>query len=294
MCREFTEACRDSLRLFNQPLHCESNPDSLDPDVCFYKPIVCPTLQPPSSGSVFTAGYSLYDLSTYQCDEGYKLQGQAVSQCEASGKWNSTNPTCETLYPTQPHKTVLISTTVVGLLLIGVAILCVYYFRENIKMLVLFNRHELFNRKQAEQKTLFIAYSSQDRDEVSVQFLPQLQDQLRGWAVQSYQEDFVAGCPILDCIKEGVWESQAVLVLLTESFVKSHWCLHEFIEAETRSALDQSFKLIVIIFTHDNQALPAELMEDLPDSLKRYIRTRIYLPLWEPLFWNKLRQALSK
>ena len=111
--------------------------------------------------------------------------------------------------------------------------------------------------------------------------------------MQTYQDDFTAGHPILHCIKEGVWESQAVLVLLTENFMKSSWCLHEFIEAETRTALEDSFRLIVVMFSQDNQCLPVELIEGLPESLKRYIRTRVYLGLWEPLFWYKPRQGLA-
>ena len=47
------------------------------------------------------------------------------------------------------------------------------------------------------------------------------------------------------------------------------------------------------MFSPDNQGLPLELIEGLPNSLKRYIQTRVYLALWEPLFWNKLRQGLS-
>ena len=302
MCKEGQAGCGFLLNQVDQPIYCGTLADSLDPDVCFYKPVVCPMLQSPPFGSVIIEGRTLGNISIYQCNDGYELKGEAVLLCKPSGYWNSSVPTCESPstmgFPAGPaalitHQgTILIASIIPGVLLLIMVIVCVYN-RDSIKTFIIYNRYNPFCRNTQEQKKLFIAYSSQDRDEVSLDFVPQLKAQLHGWTVQTYQDDFTAGRPILDCIKEGVWESQAVLVLLTENFIASSWCLHEFIEAETRSALEDGFKLIVVMFSQDNQALPVELIEGLPDSLKRYIRTRVYLALWEPLFWNKLRQALA-
>ena len=50
----------------------------------------------PSNGRVdISAGTSFGDVAKYSCDAGYTLNGTSERTCQADGRWNGTEPTCE-------------------------------------------------------------------------------------------------------------------------------------------------------------------------------------------------------
>ena len=58
--------------------------------------VSCGQLDSPSNGSVDTsAGTSFGDVARYSCDTGYTLNGPAERTCQADGRWNGSEPTCE-------------------------------------------------------------------------------------------------------------------------------------------------------------------------------------------------------
>ena len=58
----------------------------------------CEDLETPSNGSINCSSNNqplqYQDICTFQCDDGYELQGSEISQCEASGEWNSSRTQC--------------------------------------------------------------------------------------------------------------------------------------------------------------------------------------------------------
>ena len=47
------------------------------------------------------------DICTFQCNDGYEVQGGVVRQCEASGEWNGSRTQCNILHC--PNITTLVS-----------------------------------------------------------------------------------------------------------------------------------------------------------------------------------------
>ena len=61
-------------------------------------------MNPPAlaSGSVDTSrGTTYQSVAVYQCDEGYTLQGQAITACLENGTWSGPTPTCAREWTTQ-------------------------------------------------------------------------------------------------------------------------------------------------------------------------------------------------
>ena len=310
MCTEAAEACRAFSKMSNQPLECGNLLETLDPELCYYEPVRCPQPDPPDHGKVVADGLVATNLSHYSCDEGYVLRGPAVRNCTYSGKWNASKPDCEALFPSpspvlatqrSPEQQessplyAIIPAVIAAIILIVITAFAVYH-RQTIHLLC---SHSLFMDSKntstvPEKGKLFITYSSEDSDEVNNSFLPEINQQLPSWKPITYQNDFVPGRPLLECINEGVWDSKAMLVLLTENYVTSNMCKFEFAEAETRSVTDRAFKLIVILFLNKDKRSPEELITELPENLRDFIKTRVYLMRGEPFFWSKLRRALSR
>ena len=291
-CKELFEGCAMVLKIYLKQvdvLFCTDLVKSLDQNKCYYEPVICPPLQSPLFGKVVTSGHALFNVCRYSCNMGFEMVGDAVRTCTYSGSWNGTAPICKFSFTS--HVTMFVS-----LLLVLILALLYIHYRRALQLFVFHNLHlarrEMRLKVLQEQNNLFITFSSQDLDEVNDEFLPRLKQELPRWKIQTYQQDFAPGRPLLSCIHEGVWESQAMLVLLTENYVASPMCRFEFIEATTRSIVERDFKVIVIIFVKDGAAHLEQ--KDLPEQLRKYIRTHVHLIFGEQLFWYKLRKALHR
>ena len=64
--------------------------------------VTCGDLETPSNGTIACTNnnqLSQYqDYCTFQCNDGYELQGSEVRQCEASGEWNGSRTQCNILH----------------------------------------------------------------------------------------------------------------------------------------------------------------------------------------------------
>ena len=299
MCMDAVEGCDKVLKVVNQPLVCAGLSSLHDSDECFYEPVRCPSLDPPRFGDVVMTGNVLFNVTLYSCNEGYDLQGEATRYCTHSGLWNGTPPTCKLLnnatiniedYTSKHLLAVVLSVTVPVMLIIIITILLCIFYRKSCMLILLHGSKR--NGNCSEKKKLFITYSSQDMDEITSHFIPKLKQHLLSWEVLTYQNDFLPGDSLIESIHKGVWESQAMLVLLTDNYVASHMCRYEFTEAETRTVTDKTFKLIVIVLRNGKSDIE-HWINNLPESLETYAKSRVHLYFGEPLFWNKLKRALA-
>ena len=290
MCSEADAGCRTVLAQFNQQiLTCDALPRANDSMDCIYEPVRCPPLQPPECGVLNSTGRLLFDITKYYCDTGYELYGDhAIRHCTYSGTWNGTAPSCKALSsPPNVHDliiAVLLPISVIVILTIAITCICT-------------RRKSSSSRKgtgttNGQRKKLFITYSSIDMDFVNQEFLPELRQRLPAWDTVTYQEDFLPGSSVIKSMHDGIWNNDAMLVLLTDNYIASGMCQHEFTEAETRSVIDKSFRLIVILIVNTSHGGTVQLPEDIPEGLRTFIRSRVYLPWGNSQFWYKLTRSL--
>ena len=100
MCEDFVRGCENQLMMPGSRhfIHCPYLQDSKDPDVCVYKPVLCPRLRAPANGS-----FELSDIrrgpsteARYSCDTPYQISADStVRICQYSGKWTGTRATCQ-------------------------------------------------------------------------------------------------------------------------------------------------------------------------------------------------------
>ena len=301
-CFEAVEACKKEFNHFQHFAPCQALPGKKYHN-CIYKPVTCPKLQPPESGKVVTEGFFVTNFSVYSCNDGYNLIGAEVRHCQYSGSWNGTEPSCKSNSSTQMPSTekrihiveIIVPVGILSLFII-ISIVIVICYRDEIKLLILYNVHMEAMGKGGlpERNKLFITYSSEDIEEVNESFIPELRKQLPSWNPLTYQLDFLAGNSIQRSMEDAVWQSHGVLVLLTANYIKSGMCIYEFDQAEARSVTDKEFRLIVILFIKNNKKKVIELIGDLPENLRNFIQNRVYLVSGEHLFWNRLRRSLSR
>ena len=298
MCIDFVNGCKDTLERWNQKITCGNFQPSLDPNVCLYKPVVCPSLLDPDHGLVVNEGQNLSDIAKYECNPGYELEGPSVRRCLHSGEWNGTEPLCLMYRENGPESPIMspewLSIIILSIILTFIVLSICIQHRRSLHLLILYNLY--INRKlraqvNDERKRLFLSYSSLDSLDIEDNFLAELKLKLPSWTVTVFEQDFTPGGSLIDTITESIWQSQAVLVMLTENYINSEWCEYEFSEAITRSVKDEEFRLIIIIKQQDGKNL---MVEKMPKHLKSFMKTTIYLKVKERLFWNKLRRGLAE
>ncbi|XP_076445217.1 uncharacterized protein LOC143283071 isoform X2 [Babylonia areolata] len=100
-----------------------------------------------------------------------------------------------------------------------------------------------------------------------------------------HYRDFPVGDCIADTIQDSVENSQRTILLLSTHFLDSDWCRFEFRTAHQHVLREGGHRLVLV------------LMEDVADDqldadLRMAMKTRTYLTLKDPWFWEKLYFAM--
>ena len=98
-----------------------------------------------------------------------------------------------------------------------------------------------------------------------------------------HQRDWQGGAQILDNILHSVQRSHRTIILLSESFLASDWCQHEFDEAYRQK------KVIVLMMKSNENSM---LNFDKNEKINSYIKTYTYLKQEDEHLWKKLAYQL--
>uniref|UniRef100_A0A3B3ZGH4 TIR domain-containing protein n=1 Tax=Periophthalmus magnuspinnatus TaxID=409849 RepID=A0A3B3ZGH4_9GOBI len=147
-------------------------------------------------------------------------------------------------------------------------------------------------QKRAEsQYDAFISYNTNDEAWVYRELVPRLEKE-QGWRLCLHHRDFLPGKPIVENIADAIYGSRKTICVISRRYLQSEWCSKEMQLASFR-LFDEREDVLILVF-----------LEDIPSShlspyyrMKRVLKKRTYLR-WprpseqQPLFWEKLRQAL--
>ncbi|XP_018324273.1 toll-like receptor 3 [Agrilus planipennis] len=143
----------------------------------------------------------------------------------------------------------------------------------------------------------FVSYSNEDREFV-VKLVTMLENHEPYYKLCVYERDFQVGAIITSEVLENVAKSRKTLLIISDSYVRSHWCRWEVQIAEHYKLLEkESYDVCT-----DDSIILVKLGEitssKLSSTLKYLMKTRIYLQ-WDSdlrkqdIFWEKLRQILA-
>ncbi|XP_058832422.1 toll-like receptor 6 isoform X2 [Topomyia yanbarensis] len=130
---------------------------------------------------------------------------------------------------------------------------------------------------------VFVSYSEQDRQWVLEQLLPNL-EQTEDINVCLHERDFKVGISILENIIYCMDKSRTLLLVMSESFLLSHWCQFEMHLAQHRLLETRREQLILV------------LLEDIPKSkrpktLHYLMKTKTYIIWPQPVPEKKSKHS---
>ena len=135
----------------------------------------------------------------------------------------------------------------------------------------------------------FVLYSSDDRDRrwVHYTFVP-VMERIYGYKLCIEQRDFLGGFDMVDNIEHAIRSSNKVIVIMSPSFVQSHWCKTG---VEITESID-SKKLVVVSF----RPVPMAKMH-IPYIMRMLLQDRRRIR-WNAktkpkLFWRRVDKAIK-
>lgn len=182
---------------------------------------------------------------------------------------------------------------------VAIVVLCLLMFvglrfRQEINI-ILFTRfniivpcHSRESFDSSKKYDAFVSYSSKEEEYVEKLFedLEKPNESGTRFKFCLHHRDFVPGKSIFENVAVSVESSRHTIILLSNHFVKSEYCMHEFKEAFRQSIMEQKRHLVIIMMEDID-------MERLPRDIKRCIKTFTYIRRDDYLFTERLIYALS-
>ncbi len=249
-------------------------------DDCFEtEPVTCPVPASIEHGSHNSTAashpghsiirYPVHSSVDYQCNSGYKLNGNGTVHCEYSGNWSS-SPKCITR---TNDKDLIIICSVLGaiiVLIVVIGFIC-WKYRKKISAILYVKYGIKFIQEKEENRTYdaFIAYSQEDIGFVKHNLLVPLEK--IPYKICIPERDFESRDYKSQNIIKSVQESRRTIIVLSQNFIDSGWCQFEFAQSHLKLLEDESFKLLLIVTEEPR------LLHRVPKVIDNYIKTRTYL-----------------
>ncbi|XP_056009409.1 toll-like receptor 6 [Ostrea edulis] len=133
----------------------------------------------------------------------------------------------------------------------------------------------------------FVSYSNHDQDWVTSVFEDTASNNpLGNFKFCLHHKDFMPGKTIFDNVIDCVEASRHTVIVLSKHFLNSHYCMYEFHEAFQQSIYERKRHLLFIMM----EDIPTN---DLPNDLKRCLKTFTYIRKDDNIFIDRLVYALS-
>ena len=177
-----------------------------------------------------------------------------------------------------------------SLILTFIVFFLVFKYRGEMKVFLFthFNWHPFDRVDDSDPSKIydaFVSYSGSDCHWVLNTLGHRLENHDPPYRLCVHDRDFLVGVSIQENIFNSVDQSKRMIMVLSNNFLKSEWCLLEFRAAHRKVLEERMNYLIIILFDDVN-------MDELDEEMKLYMRTNTYLSVTNKWFWQKLCYAM--
>ena len=251
---------------------------SLNGDIpCLYKPVIC-KLPPLVKNATLLSRklaknitYSAFDRIQYSCNEGFMMQGNKSVTCMYNGQW-SAPPTC-VLKPITKSRFLTIGLPLLLMVLTILFIIAVCKCRK--KKLA---SERLIRNKQFDAFVCY-CYEEQDQDFAENIISKELEEEY-GFSLCIHRRDFKAGWDIKWNIMNAIRNSNSAIIIMSQDYINSLWCVEEFEDCYMENLKDPAFKLFVILMQ------PTEMLDVTNEYIKSFFAKKTYLEKEDPKLFN--------
>ncbi len=291
-CEQAIQACFPHNPLYASFIDCNFYPKEADSNKCLQFNVTCDL--PKEVGNARTKNedirYSYRNGSRieasssvlYECNKGYIMDGDATVKCQYSGFW-SPQPKCDLslLIILLPPLSILLTVIILSI------VICMRKRRASHgKMLSVESPHFTFRQREYDA---FISYNSEgpDEDFIRNQLYPKLElENDPPLKIFFHKRDFKAGTLINVNIANAISKSNAGIVILSQEYLDSSWCIEEFDWFLEERRKDPSFLIYAIIMQN------LKTLNKCPVQLAKFINENTGLEKDDLELWKKLSKLL--
>ena len=117
--------------------------------------------------------------------------------------------------------------------------------------------------------------------------LPFLESQCDpAFKIVTHPRNFIAGNAIKDSILKAIWNSNAVIILMSKEYASSMWCKYEFEASGFENMKDPAFRMIVILYES------LQNLGELTPEMSAFLENRTYLDINDSELLEKVADIL--
>ncbi|XP_060062917.1 toll-like receptor 4 [Ylistrum balloti] len=139
----------------------------------------------------------------------------------------------------------------------------------------------------------FISYAAEESEFIKKDLIKNLEEN-RPFRLCIHERDFTPGMDIAANITDAIHSSRKTVVIMSENFVESYWCMYELNMARMESIYSRegASVLFLVMFSHvPIDAIPLQVID--------VIRSKTYIeypndPQGNVVFWDRVVEAISK
>lgn len=241
---------------------------------------------------MFQTAIKLHNQRKYQC----KLSnGEKIFIQNPSRMYEKLKKECSSF------TSLIIGTTVAMLLLLAIISSgIIYRYRWKLRYMYYMVKNKYHGQNSntsAENERIyaydaFISYADNDRFFVHEQFLKKLEDE-SGLNLCLHKRDFLPGNDIAANITTAIHDSRKVVIIMSQHFLKSYWCMFEYNMARIESIYSRNKEnILFLVFLEELSS------KDLPLMVLEQVQSQSYIEYphdeyGNEVFWNKLTEVLS-
>ena len=225
----------------------------------------------------------------------YRINGQSKVLCEKDLKKtvDSLTKSCKS------YTTAIVLSTffIVGFLCI-IVLGIVYRYRWRLRYLYYMakSRYVGYNiiadTEMDYRYEVFVSYAHEDYIFIKNELIVELEEKC-GLSLCVHQRDFLPGNYISENILQAIKNSRMIVIVLTNHFLQSKWCIYEFNMARMESIYSRNGENVIFCIMYediDTKHLSPELIQHLEnETFLQYPRDEHE----KPYFWEMLKRALS-
>ncbi len=296
-CQQGVKACSEYNFLYGF-IDCDFYPHEAESDTCINFNVTC-ELPPDIENAIIEENHIVYDIKNsskiqaestvkYGCKTGYVMDGaiDPISKCGYSGFW-TTPPKCivdeESSNVPLP---IILPTVAVVLVVISVASVLIIR-KAGRRDIITADSPDFISRNR--EYDAFVSYNSEgaDDDFVRGELYPKLElENDQPLKIFFHQRDFKAGTLIHANIANAIAKSNSAIVILSQDFINSKWCIEEFDWFLGEQKRDPCFLIFVIIMQD------LKTLKKCPPQLAKFINENTGLEKEDPELWTKLSKLL--
>ena len=297
MCHDFMKACsKITFRVGIKARHISSDVKvrtygdcdylpTLNGDIpCFYKSVSC-ELPTGIKNAIIIANnsekkdtYSVFDTLEYSCDEGFSFKGNNTVTCTYNGQWSAA-PKCS---PTPINKSKLLSVILPLFLIVLLIMLLIAACKYRIKMRI---KNKSFTRNKQFDAFVCYCYEGQDPD-FAEKIIPQNLEHNHGFRLCVHRRDFKAGWDIKWNIINTIRNSNSTIIIMSQDYINSLWCVEEFEDCYMENMKDPAFKLFVVLMQ------PADTLNITNEYMNSFLTKKTYLERDDPKLFKRIAEYL--